>query len=213
MALDVYDYRTDIRNVVVTPEIRSRFIRMQPGAVATRHSHDLGHEVFLVLEGRAELEIDGERAVLGAGQMCFARAQQMHQVRVIGDEPMTLYVSVTPHLEPTHTMWDEQGQREPPRYGTATAAERAELPRSDEPAPEVVDRHVARAKVLAETAAANAAAQEAGAVAMKRAQAAGDPAAVKAAVDAMSERICLTYKSFQALELSWNDLAVSVSEP
>ena len=212
MALDVYDYRTDIRNVVVTPEIRSRFIRMQPGAVATRHSHYLGHEVFLVLEGRAEFEIDGERAVLGSGQMCFARAEQMHQVRVIGDEPITLYVSVTPHLEPTHTMWDGQGQREPPRYGTATAAERAEHRGAREPTREVVDRHVARAKALAETAAENEAAQEAGAVALKRAQAAGDPAAVKAAVDAMSERICLTYKSFRALELSWNDLAVSVSE-
>ena len=34
MPLDVYDYRTDVRNVAITPEIRSRFLRMEPGYVA-----------------------------------------------------------------------------------------------------------------------------------------------------------------------------------
>ena len=60
MAFAVYDYRTDIRNVLVTPQIRSRFVRMEPGPTPSPHSHDLGHEVFLVLSGRALFEIDGE---------------------------------------------------------------------------------------------------------------------------------------------------------
>ena len=108
MSIEVFDYRTDVRNVVITPEIRSRFLRMEPGEVAIRHSHDLGHEVFLVLEGQCEFEIEGDRAVLGPGQMCFARRDQMHQVRTVGDVPMTMYLSVTPHIDPTHTMWDER---------------------------------------------------------------------------------------------------------
>ena len=37
---DVYDFRTDVRNVVITTEIRSRFLRMEPGYTAPRHSHD-----------------------------------------------------------------------------------------------------------------------------------------------------------------------------
>ena len=41
MALEVFDYRNDIRNVFVSPQIRSRFLRMEPGQVADRHSHDL----------------------------------------------------------------------------------------------------------------------------------------------------------------------------
>lgn len=212
MPFDVYDYRTDVRNVVITPEIRSRFLRMEPGTVAARHSHDLGHEVFLVLEGQAEFEIDGERAVLGPGQMCFARADQMHQVRVVGDKPMTLYLSVTPHLEPTHTRWDEQGKKLPPRYGTATAAERAQPPRWGEPPAALVDRHLGAAKALAAAAAANATAQEEAAAALRRALTAGDPVAVKAAVDAMWRQIYVTYKSFQALELAWNALTPLVSE-
>ena len=90
MPLDVFDYRTDVRNVVITPEIRARFLRLEPGEVAERHSHDLGYEVFLVLEGQCEFEIDGARAVLGPGQMCFARVDQLHQVRTVGNEPMTM---------------------------------------------------------------------------------------------------------------------------
>lgn len=56
MALPVYDFRTDIRNIFVTPQIRSRFLRFEVGTVAQRHSHDLGHEIFLVLSGRAEFD-------------------------------------------------------------------------------------------------------------------------------------------------------------
>ena len=67
MRFEVYDYRDDVRNVLVTPQLRSRFIRMEAGFVAEPHSHDLGHEVFLVLEGRAEFDIDGEKEVLGPG--------------------------------------------------------------------------------------------------------------------------------------------------
>ena len=89
MGFPVYDFREDVRNVLVTPQIRSRFLRMEPGQVARRHSHDLGHEVFLVLSGRAEFEIEGETAELGPGQMCVVLADQLHAVRVVGDEPMT----------------------------------------------------------------------------------------------------------------------------
>ena len=41
MGFPVYDYRTDIRNVLVTPQIRSRFLKMEPGQSAQLHSHDL----------------------------------------------------------------------------------------------------------------------------------------------------------------------------
>ena len=58
MPFDVFDYRTDVRNVVIMPDIRSRFLRMEPGEVGGRHSHDLGQEVFLILEGEL-IEDDG----------------------------------------------------------------------------------------------------------------------------------------------------------
>ena len=116
MGFPVYDYRTDLRNVLVTPQIRSRFLRVEPGPMPDPHTHDLGHEIFLVLSGRAEFEIDGEKAEVGPGQMCVALIDQPHAVRALGDEPVTMYLSVTPHIQPTHTTWTEDGQRMPLRF-------------------------------------------------------------------------------------------------
>src|ERR1051325_4609946 len=116
MPFPIYDFRSDIRNVLVTPQIRSRFLRMQPGQVASLHSHDLGHEVFLILAGRALFEIEGETQELGPRQMCIARVDQPHSVRVVGEEPMTMYLSVTPHIQPTHTGRTPEGDRLPHRF-------------------------------------------------------------------------------------------------
>ncbi len=211
MAIDVYDFRTDVRNVVITPEIRARFMRLEPGAVATRHSHDLGQEVFLILEGQCEFEIEGERAVLGPGQMCFTQVDELHQVRTIGDEPMTMYLSVTPHIEPTHTRWDEQGAKQPPEYGTATAAERATHSMSVESIAAHADQFVAAAKSLAQAAEVSAQTQEAETEKVKRGVAGGDGVATKAAVDTMWAHIYQTYLAVHALGASWNALAAATA--
>ncbi|NKB66367.1 MAG: cupin domain-containing protein [Candidatus Latescibacteria bacterium] len=123
MALKIYDFRRDqdVVNMLVTPHIRSRFLRMEPGQVANRHSHDLGHEIFLILQGRCHFEISGETAVLEPGQLCVARVDEPHQVRVVGDEPMIMYLSVTPHIQPTHTGLDGDGQRLPIRFAPSTS--------------------------------------------------------------------------------------------
>ena len=212
MPFDVYDYRSDVRNVVIMPDIRSRFLRMEPGEVGPRHSHDLGQEVFLILDGECEFEIEGETAILGPGQMCFAAANQMHQVRTIGDKPMTMYLSVTPHIEPTHTFWDEQGEKLPPRYGAATAHERAASSVPVPPVSEVAARHIEAAKALAVAAAENAAAHELEAAALEQALASGDTAAAKASVDRMWHTMLETYLSVQVLGETWNAVAATVTD-
>lgn len=210
--MEVFDYRTDVRNLFITPEMRSRIMRMEPGTVSRGHTHDLGHEVFLVLEGEALFEIDGEKAVVGPGQLCFARADQWHEVTCLGDTPMTMYLSVTPHLEPTHTQWDHEGGRKLPfRYGASTRAER--LARTDPPeAPEtLLARHLAASLALADAAAANATAQEAAATDLRTALDASDKAAAKAAIDAMWASIYTTYQQLQAMERAWNELSPAVA--
>ncbi|MEZ4563122.1 MAG: cupin domain-containing protein [Thermomicrobiales bacterium] len=213
MPFDVYDFRKDVRNVVILPDIRSRFLRMEPGEVGGRHSHDLGQEVFLILEGECEFEIDGERAVLGPGQMCFAAANQMHQVRTVGDQPMTMYLSVTPHIEPTHTFWDAQGEKLPPRYGGATVNERAAQPPAVTSSAELAANQIAAARALAAAAVENAANQERGAAALEQALAADDLAAARAAVDGMWRTMLETYQSVQELGNAWNAVTATVAEP
>ena len=155
MPLEIFDYRTDIRNLLVTPHIRSRFLRMEPGQVANRHSHALGHEIFLILQGRAHFEVDGEEAELGPGQLCVARVDEPHQVRVVGDEPMVMYLSVTPHVQPTHTSRTERGERLPTRFAPSSAYD-VETD-TEPPVAELVARFVEASAQLAESGAEAAA--------------------------------------------------------
>jgi quercetin dioxygenase-like cupin family protein len=213
MALEVWDARRDIRNLFISPEIRARIMRFEPHQISSGHTHDLGHEMFLVLDGQAEFTIDGETAVLGPGQACVARAGQWHEVRAVGDGPMTLYLSVTPHIEPTHTQWDhEGGQKLPYRYGVATRAERAASLEPPPPPSTLLERHLAAAQALAREAQENAAAQTNAVLELRTALAGGDAAAAHAAIDAMWSAFSRLYASLQDSERAWNDLAATQAD-
>ena len=206
MTLEVWDATRDVRNLFITPEIRSRIMRLEPHQLSSGHTHDLGHEMFVVLDGQAEFTIDGQSAVLGPGQACVARAGQWHEVRAVGDGPMTLYLSVTPHVEPTHTQWDREGGNQLPyRYGAATRTERqaGQL----QPPEALLDEHLAACAALAEAAQANLAAQRDAAEKLRAALAAADAQATHAAIDAMWSAYRATYASLQTSVRAWNALA------
>ena len=210
MGFPVYDYRTDVRNVLVTPQIRSRFLKMEPGQSAQLHSHDLGHEIFLILEGRVEFEIDGETEELGPGQMCVALADQPHTVRVLGDEPMTMYLSVTPHIHPTHTPRTADGERLPHNFASARAYDVE--PDMQVTVSELVARQVHAAELLAELTQTCAAVQQEMGAQLKTALAEGDADAATAARKAMWEALYPVYKATAELADVWNALAPRVSQ-
>jgi quercetin dioxygenase-like cupin family protein len=203
VGLEVFDSRTDIRNLFITPEIRSRIMRFEPGQVSQGHTHDVGHEMFLVLDGQAEFTIDGQSGVVGPGQLCVARAGQWHELRTVGDQPMTLYLSVTPHIEPTHTQWDHEGGSQLPyRYGGSTQT------RGDSSAVmALLQRHVDASAELATAASDNAAAQLEAATRLRRALEDHDSAAAHAAIDDMWRGLHTFMSRVRESELIWNELA------
>ncbi|MFN8522971.1 MAG: cupin domain-containing protein [Chloroflexota bacterium] len=211
MTLEVTDFRKDVRNVLITPEIRSRFMRLGPGESGSAHTHDLGHEVFLILDGQAEFIIDGDRAVLSPGQLCVALAGQMHEVHTVGDKPMTMYLSVTPHIEPTHTFWDDHGNQLPPRYGGSTRAEREAAGPPTAPTQAVLDAHLAMLASLSDQLAQARQSQSALARRLKAAQETGDNTASKAALDAIWAELLPTFRLVGKLAENWNDLATRIA--
>ena len=211
MGFPVYDYRTDVRNVLVTPHIRSRFLKMEPGQTAQLHSHDLGHEIFLILEGRVEFEIEGETEELGPGQMCIALADQPHTVRVLGDEPITMYLSVTPHILPTHTPRTEDGERLPHIFSPPRAYDVE--PDMQVSVAELVTRQIHAAELLAELTGTCASIQAEMGAELKEALAAGDTDAAATARKAMWEAIYPVYKAMAELGEVWNALAPRVEQP
>src|SRR5215831_12550463 len=128
MVIRVYDYRSNLSNLVVQPQIRSRFRVVELGPVPQVHSHDLGGETFVVIQGQIEFTVGGESVVAQQGQAIYVPPRTTHAVRAIGDQPGVMYLSVSPHVEPTHTFYDSDGQVLPPRYGVWREAGGGEPP-------------------------------------------------------------------------------------
>ena len=217
MGFDVYDFRKDIRNILITPEIRARFIQIDVGGISggprpgRGHSHDLGHEIFLILQGRAEFEIEGETRVVGPGQLCVALVDQIHTVRNVGDEPVILYLSVTPHIQPTHTNWTDSGDKAPPKFNPSTTYDVP--PDADTPAETLVKNHQKAVEAL------QAAVEHATDVQRKQLAAfqqsldqKSAPAALEAR-DAMWKALYPMFQTMYALAHTWNALTYRTAEP
>jgi len=211
MSFAVYDYRTTNHNVLVTPEIRARLYHMKPGQVDGRHSHDLGHEIFLILEGQAEFTINGATKVLGPGEMCIALADEIHQVRnLLPDKPTIMYLSVTPHIHPTHTGRNDDDTKMPYNF-PANSNYHADQDMSI-PLATLLDQHVAAAQQVADVAQATAHSQATLAAALKEALAQGDQAAAVVARNAMWDALYTLHKRLYALDTVWNELAPRATE-
>jgi quercetin dioxygenase-like cupin family protein len=70
----------------------------EPGTSMVPHRHPGAGEVFLVVEGRLGLRLGDEPEVeAGPGTLLHARRDEVHALRVIGDERLLLIASVAPN--------------------------------------------------------------------------------------------------------------------
>lgn len=202
MPFQVLDFHNDIRNLLTTPEIRARFLQIDVGQTSQSHTHDLGHEIFLILQGQAEFTIEGHTEVLGPGQLCLALTDEAHEVRNVGDEPVIMYLSVTPHIQPTHTMWNEDGTKKPPRFVLNTSYDVE--PDRTTPTEELLDQQLEAAEEWLAAVEANTRTQRNQIAAYKAARAAGDLEAANAARDTMWASLYPAFRRAFALADVWN---------
>jgi quercetin dioxygenase-like cupin family protein len=205
MSFAIFDYRQDLKNLLVTPHIRARFLRIAPGEVHAMHSHDLGHEIFFVLQGHLHFSIDGDEQTVGPGQLCFALANQIHQVRNEGDEPVLMYLSVTPHIQPTHTGRDADGTRHATRfvpssnYDVEAGAEMA--------VGELIDQVANAAEELAQSARKSADLQKEKSEKLKAALTEGDEDKAAQLREEIWQSIYQTHRDLYTHSDLWNTLA------
>jgi len=201
MPIPVHDYRSDLTNISVQPQIRARFRRVELGPVPAVHSHDLGGETFLVMEGQIEFTVADEHVVCQPGQTIFVPPRTTHAVRAVGEQPGVIYLSVSPHVEPTHTNYGADGQRLPPHYGVWRAAGGGD-PRSELPASTLLERYRAAAQSLAKLARANT----------EQADSANASAELKPTIDQLWEALKPVLLQVEALEREWNELALCAAD-
>ena len=99
-----------------------------------------------------------------------------------------MYLSVSPHVEPTHTFYDADSQRLPPRYGVWQEAGGG-APDTTTPRAELLERYQAAARHLSDLATANA----------------KNPATAR---DAIVASLIPMLQQVEALEAIWNELAL-----
>jgi len=197
MALHVYDYRRDSESVLITPEVRAGFLHMQPGEVISSHSHDLGVSVFLVLQGTVEFDIESDVAELGVGQMCVALSGEKHSIRCTGAQPAAMYLSMTPHVQPTYTVPAQNGGKVLQRYVG---------PRGDASMDELFHWHSRIALDLANSAARNTRIQRDESRRLRKAVAKGDSEGAAKARESMWQALYEVYKKAYDQAAAWNEL-------
>jgi hypothetical protein len=111
-----------------------------------------------------------------------------------------IYLSVSPHVEPTHTFYDADGQRLPPRYGTWRAAGGG-APRAESSAT-LLDEYRTAAEALSDLARTHA-------DNLSRASASGE---LKSTIDGLWETLRPVLQQVEAVERAWNDLALCAAE-
>ena len=116
-----------------------------------------------------------------------------------------MYLSVTPHILPTHTYWTAEGKKEPPRFADSSSYDQEpDLSvdagaRADEHLQSVED-FVVRVEQTAET-------QREQVAAFKKAFAEGDREAAFKARDAMWDAMYPMFKAVHDLAGVWNTFA------
>ena len=216
MHFRVYDYREDISHILATPQIRARFMRFdveqvsEPGRYNQGHSHDLGHEIFLVMQGQLEFEIGDDKQVLGPGQLCLALTDEPHRVRNVGDEPAILYLSVTPHIQPTHTMAEEDTHA-PLLFRPSSAYDVP--PDRQTPTTELVEYHLKAYETLSKFVGAAEGIQQEQAAILRRALGEGHKDAMVAARKAMWDAIAPVFRQVHKLAEAWNNLTYRTEDP
>lgn len=68
----------------------------QPGAGVPLHVHDSDSEVFQIIEGELEFNLDGKTVRASAGTVVFAPKQMPHSFAVVGTTPARFQVTIVP---------------------------------------------------------------------------------------------------------------------
>ena len=149
--------------------------------------------------------------MLGPGQMCIALTDQYHTVRNVGDDEVIMFLSVTPHIQPTHTYWNDDGTKQPPRFAAATGYDQQQDRTT--PTAELAARQSAAAATVAQAAAAAATVQQEQLARYRQALAAGDEAAAHGARNEMWAALSELFSRTMELAAAWNDFAARSVNP
>lgn len=97
-----------------------------PGRSHVQHSHTGAVEVFVVLKGSCDMDVEGEIYRLAAGQTLVVPPDVRHRLTAAGPDVLEIFMVIAPNHSPTHTFWRPDGTPAP--YDTAPPGREASWP-------------------------------------------------------------------------------------
>ena len=79
---------------------------LERGQATKRHYHALSEELYVLLEGAGEMEVDGERAAVRAGHAILIPPGARHQIRASEDGPLRFLCCCAPPYSHEDTFFD-----------------------------------------------------------------------------------------------------------
>ena len=69
---------------------------LEPGQATQRHYHARSEELYVLLDGSAEMEVDGDRRAVGPGDAILIPPGAWHQIRAGDGEPVRFLCCCAP---------------------------------------------------------------------------------------------------------------------
>jgi mannose-6-phosphate isomerase-like protein (cupin superfamily) len=79
---------------------------LEPGQATQRHYHARSEELYVLLEGEGEMEVDGERSRVAPGQAILIPPGARHQVTASADGPLRFLCCCAPPYSHDDTFFD-----------------------------------------------------------------------------------------------------------
>ncbi len=100
---------TDLARQLESERLGARLWRLAPGQASTKHRHSTQEELYLVLEGRGRIRVDGELLTLAPLSSVLVSADSVRQIFNDGDEDVLwLVAGAPPEAANTLEMTEEQ---------------------------------------------------------------------------------------------------------
>jgi mannose-6-phosphate isomerase-like protein (cupin superfamily) len=79
---------------------------LEPGQATQRHYHAASEELYVLLDGEGELEVDGERSHVGPGAAILIPPGARHQIRASESGPLRFLCCCAPPYSHDDTFFD-----------------------------------------------------------------------------------------------------------
>lgn len=79
---------------------------LEPGQATERHYHALTEELYVLLDGDGELEVDGERRAVGPGDAILIPPGAWHEIRAAGEGELCFLCCCAPQYSDEDTFFE-----------------------------------------------------------------------------------------------------------